>query len=268
MNRLTRTISSTFLVLAAGAAATAVRPLPLAAQDAFRWSGIVEEGKMIEIKGVRGSIRAARADGRAVEVTAVKFARRSDPDEVTIEVVEHEDGVTICAVYPSNERRPNECRPGSRGRMSTGNNDVEVEFVVRVPAGVHFAGRTVNGKIEAAGLDSDVEARTVNGSIDVSTSGFARATTVNGAIRAALGSTDRTRDLEFETVNGSITVELPANANAGLVAKTVNGSITSDFPLTIRGRISRKRLEGTIGSGGGRIVLATVNGSIALRKRA
>jgi len=52
------------------------------------------------IKGVSGDIRAVASSGD-VEVTAAKHARRSDPDDVKIEVVEHEDGVTICAVYPA-----------------------------------------------------------------------------------------------------------------------------------------------------------------------
>ena len=62
----------------------------------------------------------------------------------------HAGGVTICAVYPSRDaRKPNECPPGDGGRMNVQNNDVSVRFTVRVPAGVTFVGKTVNGEIEA-----------------------------------------------------------------------------------------------------------------------
>src|SRR5881409_2022794 len=170
------------VALLPAAAALALAPRTAAAQREFHWKGTVAPGKAIEIKGVNGDIRADAGSGD-VEVSAVKHARRSDPDEVKIEVVQHEDGVTICAVYPSDGRRDNTCEAGDGGHMNTHDNDVAVDFTVRVPAGVRFVGRTVNGAVEAAHLASDVEANTVNGAIRISTSGFAQAGTVNGSIK-------------------------------------------------------------------------------------
>src|SRR5256714_3930122 len=117
---------------------------PAAAQGEFHWKGQLAAGKTIEIKGVNGDISAVAGSGE-VEVTAVKHARKSDPDEVKIAVVPHDGGVTICAMYPSNGRRDNSCEPDERGHMNTHDNDVVVDFTVRVPAGVRFVGRTVNG---------------------------------------------------------------------------------------------------------------------------
>ena len=108
---------------------------------------------------------------------------------------------------------------------------------------------------------------TVNGSVTFSTTGYAEATTVNGSIRGALGSSDWPDTLDFETVNGSITLDLPEGLSTTVEASTVNGSISTDFPLTVQGRFSRRRLTGTIGNGGRRLQLETVNGGISLRKR-
>src|SRR5205809_6334315 len=135
-------------------AALALVPRAVAAQHEFHWKGKVAPGKAIEIKGVNGDVRASAGSGD-VEVTAGKRARRSDPDEVKIEVVQHEDGVTICAVYPSDGRRENTCEAGDDGHMSVRDNDVTVDFTVRVPAGVRFRGKTVNGEVEAAVGSSD-----------------------------------------------------------------------------------------------------------------
>src|SRR5437016_14107634 len=77
---------------------------PAAAQSEFHWKGKVAAGKAIEIKGVNGDVSAVAGSGD-VEVTAVKHAHRSDPDEVRIAVGEQADGVTICAVYPSHGGR-------------------------------------------------------------------------------------------------------------------------------------------------------------------
>lgn len=235
------------------------------ASNDFEWRGKIAAGKAIEIKGINGGIVAEATTGTEVEVTARKNGKRSDPEDVSIEVIQHADGVTICAVYPTPYgERPNECKPGEGGRMSTKNNDVNVEFTVRVPRGVRFIGRTVNGSIEALRLASDAEAYTVNGSIEIETAGVARAVTVNGSIDAEMGATLR-EAIEFETVNGGITLTVPASSNADVRCSTVNGDISTDFPLTVRGKVSRRSLNGTIGRGGPEVMMTTVNGDIRLR---
>jgi len=240
---------------------------PSARAEDFRWTGSLGAGKVLEIKGVNGGIDARPASGGQAEVIAHKSARRSNPDDVEIKVVEHADGVTICAVYPTpSGSRTNECQPGSGGRMSTRDNDVSVEFTVRVPEGVRFAGRTVNGGVAAEGLTADAEVQSVNGKVSVSSSGLTRAETVNGSITAAMGRGDWTGELELKTVNGSITVELPSSVSARVDARTVNGGIETDFPLTVTGKVGPRHLSGTIGDGGRALVLETVNGGIKIRR--
>ena len=240
---------------------------PAVAQD-WTWNRALAAGKTIEVKGVNGRVTAVASSDNQVHVTATKTSRRDDPDEVELKVVEHAGGVTICAVYPAPRNRPdNECAPGREGRSNVQNNDVTVNFTVRVPRGVEFAGRTVNGDVRVTGLAADVQAYTVNGSVNVSTSGLARASTVNGSIDVSMGRANWDDVLEFETVNGSITIELPENVDTDVSASTVNGDIVSDFPLTVRGRFGPKRVSGTIGRGGRELSLGTVNGEIELRRR-
>jgi hypothetical protein len=266
----------TLVIVAAAAAAFAAYAQVFAAAPAppqqrqgsdFRFREPLAAGRIIEIRGVNGSVSAEPASGGEVEVVAVRRARRSDPEEVRIEVVRHAGGVTICAVYPNPGGEPNTCGAGPNQRSNVRNNDTTVEFTVRVPAGVRFDGRTVNGKVEANNLGADVDAYTVNGSINVSTTGLARAQTVNGSITAVMGRADWQDGLEFKTVNGGIDLSLPASASARVEARTLNGEITSDFPLTVNGTFSRRRLSGTIGGGGDReLRLETVNGSVQIRR--
>jgi|SRR5262252_480418 len=253
------------LAPAAGLTRTAEAKSASKSDHDFEWSGKIAAGKEIEIKGINGGIEVEPTTGTEVHVTAEKSARKSDPDEVTIEVIEHEDGVTICAKYPTPKgERPNECKPGDGGHMSTHNNDVEVEYRVEVPAGVRFVGRTVNGDIRARGLKANAEAYTVNGSVKLSTNGTARATTVNGSIDAEMGL-PAGDDLEFESVNGGITLTMPVASGAAVKASTVNGDISTDFPLTVSGKFGPRSVRGTIGKGGPELKLNTVNGSIRLR---
>ena len=248
---------------------TLVAVAPLHAQDnAFVWRKAMAAGKTVEIKNVNGDISAVRASGSEVEVSATKHARRSNTSSVELRVVEHEDGVTICAVYPTPENadRENECEPGDGGQMNVQKNDVKVDFTVEVPAGVELVARTVNGEVEIERLASNVEAATVNGGITISTSGHASAATVNGSIVAQMGSAAWTGDLEFQTVNGSVTLDMPANLNADVRFSTLNGGIETDFPVSVSGQLSRKSMKGTIGAGGRDLRASTVNGSIRIRR--
>ena len=230
----------------------------------FTWSGVVAAGESIEVKGVNGSVIAELASGNEIEIRAEKSSRRSDPDDVRIEVIEHSGGVTVCAVYPSSRGRQNTCEPGSGGRNNVRNNDVRVTFYVKVPEGVAFRGRTVNGDVEVNDLASDVSANTVNGDIVVTTTGFAQASTVNGSIEAAMGRYDLSNGLSFSTVNGSISLDLPDDVDANVDARWVNGSLEAELPLKLIGRLSRRAAQGVLGEGGPELKLKTVNGSIRI----
>jgi hypothetical protein len=249
------------------AAALVLLPAALTAQDTWSWGKQVPQGQRLEIKGVNGGVTARLASGSEVRVSARKHARRSDLESVKIEVVEHQGGVTICAVYPAPAGRPeNECVPGAGGRNHVQDNDVNVDFTVELPRGVDLTARTVNGSIEGAALQSDVEANTVNGGVEIATSGLTRAQTVNGSVSVTVGRADWQDELEIKTVNGGISFNVAGDLNAEVTASTVNGDIDTDFPLTVRGRFGPRRLTGTIGSGGRELLLSTVNGDIAIRK--
>ncbi|MGD2136512.1 MAG: DUF4097 family beta strand repeat-containing protein [Gemmatimonadales bacterium] len=261
----------TLLAAVAAAGLCLAGTADLAAQD-FEWQGRLAAGRTVEISNINGSITAEPASGNTVQVEAVKHeGRRGDPEDVRIEVVEHEDGVSICAIHPrqrsSRGDRYAECGGEEFERPVTGQNDTEVEFTVRVPAGVHFRGHTVNGDVTAEDMGADAYIHTVNGQVRVSAAGHAEASTVNGSVWASIGRADWRGELEFSTVNGNITIELPDGVGAEVTAGTVNGDIETDFPLTVRGRFGPRRLTGTIGDGGRDLTLSTVNGDITLRRR-
>jgi hypothetical protein len=236
----------------------------------FRWDGAIGAGKTLEIRGLNGEIDAMPASGSTAEVIALRHAEKSDPNEVEIVVVEHGGGVRICAAYPLKDGGVSDVcgEDHSEHDKRHKKNDIVVDFTVRVPAGVDFVGETVNGAIEANGLRGDVKVHTVNGAVSASGTGTVEAHTVNGAIDVSMGQGNWNGTLSLHTVNGSITVGLPADVNASVVAQTVNGGLNSDFPLSIAAgkRWGPRRIEGTIGTGGGRLEMQTVNGSIELAR--
>lgn len=252
-----------FVAFTSGADAQVQEP----GQD-FQWKGQLRAGQTVEIRGVNGSIDAQPASGTEVEVRAVRMpGRRGDLEDVRIETVPHADGVTICAIYPSRRNgRENTCEEGRNWSVNVEDNDVRVDFIVRVPRGVHFVGMTISGDIDAANLPGNATVTTVSGDIDVSASGVVEAKTVSGSIDARMGSARPGRDLGFKTVSGSITLYVPADFQADFEASTVSGEIESDFPV----RVKRRRwvgvdADGRIGQGSSHALsMETVSGSIAL----
>ena len=239
--------------------------------DEFRWNGTVAPGAAIEVQGINGSIVAEPSAGSEVQVVALKSSRRSDVNSVKMKVVEHAGGVTICALYPNEDGDyPGSCGPVSDSKGSSNgrvkNNDVQVNFTVKVPQRVTFVGKTINGSITATSLNGNVVTQTINGSIKISTSGYAEAKTINGEIDARLGDANWSNALNFQTINGGINIEMPSSLSTAVDAETLNGSFTSDFQLAVTTlTTNKKHVKGVIGPGGRDLVLRTINGSINLR---
>ena len=273
-----RKISTLALVLGAAvpvlSACTSMRAYAQTGRSSdtpFTWSGTVREGRWVYVRNLNGPVRVEQGTGDKVEVRAEKRWRRGDPEEVKITVRQVGAGggdVIVCALW--NDRST--CDEDGYHSHSDGwwrnndHNDVQVEFVVRLPAGVKIDASTVNGRVEIDGATSNVVAHTVNGSIDArSTGGSVTAHTTNGDVMVSSARLDGDHT-EFSTVNGTVTVSLPASVNADVEMHTVNGHLSSDFPLTVEGSFSPRRLHATLGKGGPTLRLSTVNGSIRLRK--
>jgi hypothetical protein len=274
------------------AQASAARTLPAAArqQEDFRWSGRIARGDEIEIRGLLGDVHAEPASGDQVEVVGRRVG--DDADQVRVEVVETDGGVVICAIYPRTERASRRrgegrrsyadrtraddaCDDGNSGELSVDADEARIDFTVRVPAGVRFAARTVQGDIRADGLRGPVDAASVDGDVRVSTTGTARAATVSGNVEATFGQMDG-EDMEFASVSGDVIVRLAGDMGAQVQANTLSGEIQSDFALRMSGQDDDdddrggfhiqigQQASGTIGRGGPELSLNTVSGDIRL----
>ena len=235
---------------------------------AFSWSGEIPAGGWIDVRNLNGPIHVSAASGRTTEVSATKSWRRGDPRDVRFEVTKlAKGGVLVCALWGP-ESTCDERGHHSDDRRGHRDNDVSVEFTVRVPAGVKVDVSTVNGGVDVAGAGAEIVAATVNGGIDASTNvGPVNATTVNGDIHASMRALGGDEDMRFATVNGDVVLTLPADFDADVEMSTVNGRLRSDYPVTVRGTIDPRHLRATIGKGGRRLNFRTVNGNLELRKQ-
>jgi hypothetical protein len=236
----------------------------------FHWSGKLAPDQIVEIKDVNGTIEA-QGDASAQEVEVTAEISGPHAADIKIQVVTHSDGVTICAIYPSGifGGGTGPCEPGSSWRSR--NTDIhgdatKVHFTVHMPKNLRFSGQNINGSVTAQGMGRRVSAASVNGPVNVSTTSYAEATTVNGSVHVTMGSSDWTGGLKFGTVNGAIELRLPDDLSTDVDIKSLNGHIDTDFPLTISGGFVGHSAHGRIGAGGRSLSVETVNGGIDLKK--
>ena len=253
--------------------------------DTWRWDGRVDAGKWMHVFNINGSVDFVPSNDNMVHLVAEKRSNGRAMDDIHFEVVQAGGNVTVCAIWNDNSR----CEDG--GMSSNRNNDhnethSSVKFTVSVPrsirigahsvnggvsvrdVGTEVRANTVNGGVSVRNASGRVKANTVNGGVDVNTSvGPVTAETVNGNVDAKMASLQGDDDMTFKTVNGSVSITVPARFDANFRFDTVHGGIDSDFPMTLSGKFGPRHAAGTIGSGGGRDIRASsVNGSIELRK--
>jgi hypothetical protein len=145
-------------------------------------------------------------------------------------------------------------------------NDVEIDYVLKVPATVSLDLSTVNGRIVTRGTEGATEASSVNGSIDIETAGTREltATTVNGRVKAKfLRSFQGAR---FKSVNGGVEAILPKDASFSVDLSQVNGDFEASFPLSIHSNPGSRRVSGEVNGGQHELKIVTVNGDIALSR--
>ncbi|HNQ78482.1 MAG TPA: DUF4097 family beta strand repeat-containing protein [Acidobacteriota bacterium] len=236
-----------------------------------------KSGKLT-IENVNGRIIVEQWEKDSVKIEAVKTAKGSSDEntrkalqDTKVEFLAEGGNVSVTVRHPQS---------GSFFSWLWGTNaSVEVAFRVWAPASSKLSLSSVNGDVQVSVKGADVEAETVNGSVTIKGSSLVTISTVNGSIdfdsdnlvnvesvngqiNAVLRS-DKPKNGTLEVVNGSIVVKLPAGSSFSVTTETVNGSIESDFP-EVTG--SRREKSGDIGSGGDKLSIETVNGSIEIRK--
>ena len=134
--------------------------------------------------------------------------------------------------------------------------------------------RTVSGDLQLSGARGNLDIETVSGDIKLRDiiAKQVRTHTTSGDITFQGAILDAGR-YEFNTHNGEVSLDLPADIGAELSISTFNGGIESDFPITLKagehgiGSAQAKRLNFTVGRGTARIIAETFSGDITLRRR-
>lgn len=211
----------------------------------------LQPGGSFELQNVNGPVEIQGWDRDAVEVHAVKTAKRNEADlqRVTIEVAAKPQSVSVTTHYPADE-----------------GVEVAVEYVIHVPHNAHIEHiGTINGTLVVAGVAAVDELRTVNGNIEVYDGGNGlHAHTTNGNIHLELADFSGSGGTSAETTNGSLLVALPRDAQADLETRCLNGNFLSEIPISMESAQKPREMHGRFGRGGAPIKLRTINGGIRI----
>jgi DUF4097 and DUF4098 domain-containing protein YvlB len=204
-------------------------------------------------------------------------------------VIETEDGKASTRTAPNGMKQ-----------ILDGSSDVNIEeennvvsirshrgngsFVLLVPENSSLHLKSVNAKdVRVEGVSGEINAETVNGSIDISgASGPVVAHCLNGRLSATFKTVPAGKPMSFSTLNGRIDITLPAGAKADLKINNQRGETYSDFDLDVQTTVSRtesKRENGPkykinmersvtarINGGGPEMSMRSLNGTIYIRK--
>ena len=215
----------------------------------------------ISVSNVNGSITIDTWERSEVKLEAVKNATdKEDLNEVEIKINAQKDSLTIETNY---EKQQNTWSRKNYKYLS-------VEYRLTVPKNAVLDEiETVNGSVNIADSNNLTKASTVNGNVTANNlRGTANLSTVNGTVEANFEQLQSTSRITLDTVNGTVNLTIPSDANATVKADTVNGKIVNDFGLPIRkGQYVGKDLYGKIGSGEVQIRLNSVNGGLNIKRK-
>lgn len=211
----------------------------------------LQPGGTFELQNVNGPVEVQGWGKDAVEVHAVKTAKRNEADlaRVTIEVAATRKSISVSTRYPQDE-----------------GVEVAVEYVIHVPytAHVEHVG-TVNGSVKVVGIPAVDDLHTVNGNIEVYDGGSGvHAHTTNGNVHLELAHFSGGYGASAETTNGSLLVALPADTQADVETRCLNGNFLSEMPITLESTLKPREMHGRFGKGGAPIKLRTINGGIRI----
>lgn len=218
----------------------------------------------VSVSNINGSITIETWDNPQVKLEAVKIADSKERlSEVEIKIDAQQNSFSVKTDYDNMRRSRN-------GDKNRNDGKLQVEFHLIVPRGAILDEiETVNGSVSISNAENLTKASAVNGEVKATNlRGTANLSTVNGTVEADFDQLQAGSRISLNTVNGTVNLTIPSDANATVKADTLNGNINNDFGLPVRkGQYVGRNLYGRIGSGDVQIRLNSVNGALSVRRK-
>jgi len=229
------------------------------ARDTWSKSYPLNANGRLEIINTNGTINVSASSSSQVEVHAERVARAGTPQAAKelLEKSQIKEDVSSDTVHLESKS------PGFGFHGS-----VNVAYTVRVPTGASVHLQDTNGRIIVDGLKHETRLQTTNGQIEGKhLDGEVKATTTNGGVELQMNAVSK--DIEVQTTNGQVSLEIPKSATAQIAARVTNGHIAvNDLSVQADDDNTRRHYNARVNGGGGpRIQVETTNGGISIAGR-
>lgn len=214
----------------------------------------------IGLWNVNGDVIVHTWDRNEVSIVAEKSARTDEELRlIQLTIDPKPDKLSVSVKLP---KRPGALFGGSEIRA-------HVTLTITVPVTARLEEvQTVNGDVKIERVQGLVHASSVNGGVKgYDLAGEVIASSTNGSVDVGVASVRAGQKIRATTVNGSVTLRLPADVGASVSASVVNGHVDCEFPLQMSGRIGGHSVNGSIGDGGAEVKASSVNGNVRILKR-
>lgn len=219
--------------------------------------GVELRGRTLVFDGQQGSITLRGTDAEAANLAFTKIGRGRNPadaEQVLSRIAVEEAGDDDVYQYMMRAEEPDLSRvevDGTVPHTSTLN--------ITLDAG-QVAVDSVRGPVTVASTNGPVMVTQAGAEMDVSTR--------NGSITVSLLSIAAEDEVQLETQNGDITLQLGPDIAADIDARTASGEIATRGLAFEERALAREgagfQFEGRLGTGGAAIQLRTENGTITL----
>lgn len=164
-------------------------------------------------------------------------------------------------------------------RLAEGQPSATVDYVLMVPEDISISLEQTKGPVTIKGVLGSINVSLQEGSISIKASTKSViAKTGSGTITVDQKKLEEPYSIFLESHKGNVTLLLPRETRAQLLAKTAQGTITSEHPVTlapVTTKITKetwenlkKNIEGTLGGikGGAPINLEATKGNIVIKE--
>lgn len=215
-------------------------------------------GSQVRLNGLNGRVKIETWNGNQAEIhITITASDRAAFDRKPLFVEDTGNSLTI---------RTEEERDRERGWRDRDRGYVRHETLLRLPSNINLDVNGINGGLDVGQITGTVGVNGINGSVNIAQAGRATTLTgINGRVSVSLASLGED-GLRINGINGGVELRIPANTNAELDVTGTSGGVDSELQMMTTGTLRHGELRGTIGSGGPRINVNGVNGSIHIKR--
>jgi len=209
-------------------------------------------GAHVDVSNISGPVSIEATDGSFAEVHIYRTANNSDDLAYRkVSVEQTSSGLTI--------RQKNDGAEPSQ-------IDILNRVVLKLPRQVSVSGKSISGDFNISGVDGTVDLNAISGSVKaMHLNGGLTVSGVSGNVRVAVA---RINDagLRVNGISGNVYLGLASDLNAELRVGNTTGGVSNKIQGLALVSVGPSNYSARLGSGGPRIEVSGVTGSIVLQR--